>query len=78
VTAIDNYRMARIARRAGAPFDSGAGVDLHRKVGESVQQGEPLYTVYSCHASDFRFAMTEVERGFGYTIEPETAGQSGT
>jgi thymidine phosphorylase len=78
VTAIDNYRMARIARRAGAPFDSGAGVDLHRKVGDSVQQGEPLYTVYSCHASDFRFALTEVERGFGYTIDPDTAGASGT
>ena len=70
VTAIDNYRVARIARMAGAPLDSSAGVDLHRKVGESVEEGEPIYTVYSAHASDFRFAMTEVERGAGYTIEP--------
>jgi hypothetical protein len=35
-----------------------------------VEKGEPLYTVYAAHTSDFRFALTEVERGFGYTIGP--------
>jgi len=69
VVAIDNSRLARIARMAGAPLDRAAGVDLHRKVGESVDAGEPLYTVYSAHTSDFRFAMIEVERDLGYTIE---------
>jgi thymidine phosphorylase len=74
VLSVDNFRLARIARMAGAPLDPGAGVDLHRKVGDEVEAGTPLYTVYSAHNTDFRFALTEVKHGFGYRIGPAADG----
>ena len=69
VTAIDNLRIAQVARLAGAPMDKGAGVDLHRKLGERVGKGEPLYTIYADFPADFRFATALAERDSGYTID---------
>ena len=47
VRAIDCYRISRIARLAGAPIDKGAGVDLFKKVGDRVAEGEPLYRIHA-------------------------------
>ena len=68
VTDIDNLQLARIARYAGAPMAKGAGVDLHRKLGDRVQAGEPLYRVHAEFAADFRFARDLCDQGTGYTI----------
>jgi len=68
ITDIDNLQMAHIARLAGAPMDLGAGVDLHRKLGEQVKQGEPLYTIHAEFASDFRFACEAATKESGYRI----------
>jgi thymidine phosphorylase len=68
VSAIDNFQMARIARFAGAPMDKGAGVDLFKKLGDSVQKGEPLYRLYAEFPSDFEFALALCEQFSGYTI----------
>ena len=69
VTEIDNLQMARIARLAGAPMDPGAGVDLHRKLGEEVKQGDLLYTIHAAFDADFRFACEAAEMESGYRIE---------
>jgi thymidine phosphorylase len=61
--------MARIARLAGAPMDKGAGVDLYRKVGDSVAEGEPLYAIHAEFESDFAFACDAAETT-GYTLTP--------
>ena len=68
VTDIDNLQLARIARYAGAPMAKGAGVDLHRKLGDRVQAGEPLYRVHAEFAADFRFARDLCDQATGYTI----------
>lgn len=68
VTDIDNLHMAHIARFAGAPMDKGAGVDLFKKLGDSVTIGEPLYRVYAEFPSDFKFAMRLCEQDSGYRI----------
>ncbi len=69
VTAIDNFLLARIARMAGAPMDKGAGVDLLKKLGDTVEQGEPLYRVYAEFNADFKFARAfNAEHGSGYRI----------
>jgi AMP phosphorylase len=47
VTDVNNRRVNEIARRAGAPTDAGAGLYFHRQVGDPVERGEPLYTVYA-------------------------------
>ena len=68
VVAIDNYRMARIARMAGAPMDSGAGVDLLKKLRDPVAPGEALYRVHAHFPADFRFALNLVREDPGYRI----------
>jgi thymidine phosphorylase len=68
VAAIDCYRIARIARLAGAPTDKGAGVDLFRKAGDPVRAGEPLYRIHAEHATDFRFAMQMAETDSGFQL----------
>jgi thymidine phosphorylase len=74
VGAIDCYRISRIARLAGAPMDKGAGIDLFKKVGDGVRQGEPLYRIYACVAADFRFSTQLAEDYSGYTIMPDRDG----
>lgn len=72
VTAIDNLQMAHIASFAGAPMSKGSGVDLLKKVGDSVQRNEPLYRIHAEFLSDYMFAQNLCERDNGYTIgKPE-------
>jgi thymidine phosphorylase len=68
VTSIDNERLARIARLAGAPKAYGAGVDLLRKLGDPVVSGEPLYRIHATNASELAFARHQVQQGNGYTV----------
>ena len=68
VTQIDNYQLAKIARMAGAPMDKGAGVDLLKKNGDIVEQGEPLYKVYAEFRADINFAKALTEKSIGYTV----------
>jgi thymidine phosphorylase len=76
VTGIDCHRLARIARLAGAPMDKGAGIDLFKKIGDTVRQGEPLYRIHSCFASDFAFAreLAGAHGGFAFA---DTAADGG-
>lgn len=70
VKGIDCLRFNRLARLAGAPLDRGAGVELFKKIGDRVQQGEPLYRIYSCAHSEFEFAVTLARANDGYLIGP--------
>jgi thymidine phosphorylase len=68
VTGIDCFRLARIARLAGAPMDKGAGIELFRKIGDQVRRGEALYRIYACFPADFRFATELAAEDHGYTL----------
>ncbi|MDD2919071.1 thymidine phosphorylase family protein [Rhodoferax sp.] len=68
VTDIDNLRLARIARLAGAPKVSGAGIDLFRKLGETVAAGDLLYRVHASFQSDLGFARQACAKSTGYTL----------
>lgn len=68
VKAIDCYRMARVARLAGAPVIKGAGIDLNKKVGDPVIAGESLYTVYAAGKTDLGRAEAMVQDSTGYKI----------
>jgi len=59
VTRIDNRRLARVAKLAGAPRDPKAGLELTVRLGDTVRRGDPLYTVYAS-------AMGELEYGLAY------------
>jgi thymidine phosphorylase len=57
VRAIDNRRLARIAKLAGAPGAAAAGVDCYRRLGERVLAGEPLFEVHAQTAGELGYAL---------------------
>ena len=68
VASIDNLQVARIARLAGAPKVVEAGVDLFRKLGDTVAVGDALYRVHASFQSDLTFARQACAKSTGYTI----------
>ena len=47
VRSIDNRRLARLAKLAGAPKERGAGIRLHIDVGDKIVKGMPLFTLFT-------------------------------
>jgi thymidine phosphorylase len=71
VSAIDNRRLARVAKLAGAPGDPAAGLELHVRVGESVAPGQPLFTVHAQASGALDYALAYAARaGDIVRIEP--------
>ena len=44
---MENKSIVDIGRAAGAPKDKGAGIVFNKKIGDSVEKGELLFTVYA-------------------------------
>lgn len=57
VRAIDNRRLARLAKLAGAPDDKAAGVDLHVRVGDRLERGQPLCSVHADSPGELSYAF---------------------
>ena len=68
VESIDNERINKIGVLAGASKYHGAGIDLMKKVGDKVEQGETLYRLHSVNSTDFAFANSVVDGYTGYEI----------
>lgn len=60
VTRMDNRRLARIAKLAGAPRAPTAGLDLHAHLGDRVEAGQPLFTLHAETPGELAYAMTYV------------------
>jgi thymidine phosphorylase len=73
VSAIDCLRLNRLARSAGAPLDKGAGIRLFKKIGDRVEQGEPLYRVYTFDQPEHDFVTTATAAENGYTVNGQFA-----
>ncbi|MDO8986422.1 thymidine phosphorylase family protein [Cypionkella sp.] len=56
VTAIDNRRLAKAAKLAGAPAAALAGVDFHVPLGRRVHRGEALFTLHGQTRSEIDYA----------------------
>lgn len=61
VGSIDNRRLSRVARLAGAPGAAVAGLVLHCHVGERVIGGQPLYTLHSAAEGELDYAYAYVQ-----------------
>jgi len=57
VIAIDNRRLARIAKLAGAPKSPSAGIELHVRNGEFVERGQPLFTLHAASPGALAYAV---------------------
>ncbi len=69
VHTINNQRISQIAVLAGSNQYVGAGVDLLKKVGDSVDVGEPLYVIHAISSGDFALANSLAEADNGYEIK---------
>ena len=47
LTEIDNRRISRLAKLAGAPDDKAAGLEMHVRLGGSLVAGQSLATVHA-------------------------------
>ncbi len=56
VSSIDNRRLARAAKLAGAPADPAAGIDFHVRLGEAVAAGQPLFTLHAESPGELAYA----------------------
>jgi len=57
VMRIDNRRLGRVAKLAGAPRDPAAGLVLHVRLGDTVERGQPLFTVHAQAAGELDYAL---------------------
>ena len=62
VTRVDNRQLCDLARRTGAPLDSRAGIVIPRMVGEQVEEGDELYTIYTETAAKLTEAVEFAEQ----------------
>ena len=58
VMAMDNRRLARLAKLAGAPRAPAAGLGLHVRLEDRVETGQPLFTLYAETPGELAYAMT--------------------
>ncbi len=61
VIAIDNRRLARIAKLAGAPKAPAAGVDFQAPLGTIVKAGQVLFTLHAESRGELEYARTYAE-----------------
>ena len=57
VAGIDNRRLARLAKLAGAPASPSAGLQLHVKVGDLAARGQPLITLHGESRGELDYAL---------------------
>jgi thymidine phosphorylase len=57
IVEIDNRKIARLAKLAGAPEAKAAGVELHVKLGSRVSGGEPVCTVHAEAPGELGYAL---------------------
>ena len=57
VLSIDNRKIARLAKLAGAPEAKAAGVDLHVQLGDRVIAGQPICIVHADTPGELNYAL---------------------
>lgn len=57
IQRIDNRRLAKVAKLAGAPGSAAAGVDCRVRIGDSIQAGEPLFHIHAQSPGELEYAL---------------------
>ena len=57
VNAIDNRKLAKIAKLAGAPHFSTAGIYFNSPIGTKVEKGQTLFTIYSEAEGELQYTV---------------------
>ncbi len=62
IKAIHNRAIDEVARTLGAPEHKLGGIYLHHKIGERVERGHPVYTLYSFNQDRLALAKAALRR----------------
>ena len=54
---MDNRRLAKAAKLAGAPQAPAAGIDLHVRLSDRVEPGQPLFNVHAQSRGELDYAL---------------------
>jgi thymidine phosphorylase len=57
LTHVNNRKISRLAKLAGAPDDKAAGVELHVRLGDEIVSGEPLLTIHAVAPGELDYAF---------------------
>lgn len=60
IVNINNRQLSRVAKLAGAPFDSAAGVVLHTPLQTTVEKDQPLFTIHADSKGELNYALSLV------------------
>ena len=69
VKHIDNRKLAKIAKLAGAPFDRKAGVWFEAPLGRKVKKGDKLFTIYAESSGELAYALRYLKEEEVVTIK---------
>ena len=69
VTKIDNRKVARLAKLAGAPDTPEAGLDFKVKLGQTIKAGDELFTIYAGSKGELNYAMEYFKTNQGQIIQ---------
>jgi thymidine phosphorylase len=61
VTNIDNRKLAKIAKLAGAPNDAMAGIRFYAHLNTQIDKNQPLYTVFADSPGQLNYALEYVK-----------------
>jgi thymidine phosphorylase len=77
IAELDNRRLARIAKLAGAPVTPAAGLDLHVRRGDRVERGQALFTIHAEAPGELAYALDYARMAApGIRIEESTSHPS--
>ena len=57
IASVDNRRLAKVAKLAGAPDAKAAGVEVHVRLNDVIEAGQPLYTVHAEAPGELAYAL---------------------
>jgi thymidine phosphorylase len=57
VGSVDNRRVARVAKLAGAPDAKAAGIEAHVRLNDMIEPGQPLYTIHAEAPGELAYAL---------------------
>jgi thymidine phosphorylase len=61
VVAVDNNRLASVAKLAGAPLSKAAGVTFHTPLGTAIEVGQPYLTIHAASPGELAYARSYAE-----------------
>jgi len=54
---IDNRKLARVAKLAGAPAAPSAGLEMHVRVGDRIEKEQPIMTVFAQTRGELEYSL---------------------